>query len=409
MSSICHLKKTIGYLNEGEDLHGLFAYNEFTEDVEFLKSPIWNEKIKKGKMLDDDDLSEIRFYISTIHDYEPSKHIVAEACLLTSKFNTYHPVKEYIEKTNWDKVPRIDEWLIKSAKCEDNVYVRSASSKVLIAAVNRIYDPGCKFDHMLILEGRQRIGKSTLVEIMAIDWFLDTNFENRDKDLIDSFRGAMLIEISELSGMNKKEVDWLKGFLSRKVDRVRLPYASRSKDFKRKCIFIGTYNPSGNNMYLRDDTGNSRFWPIECKGNIDFEYLKKNRMQLWAEAYCRHKQGEKYYIHEPEALKILQGVHNEREFESPTYVKIKEWVRFRGEVTMNVIIEECLKINMEKQLPKSLASISTTVGIIMRKLKWTKGTNDLKHTYYAPGGGERDPEQETTPHIETQQEVQWEE
>jgi len=385
MTKNCPLLKTMGHFENDSNLTDLFTFNEFSEDIEYIKTPEWEKKIITGKVLDNEDITEIRYYISRAHNFEPPKHITGEACYLISKRNSHHPVKEYIESIIWDGVNRLDEWLIKSAGCDDNIYIRMASSKFLIAAVNRIYNPGCKFDHMIILEGDQRIGKSTLVEIMAGVWFLDTNFGNKDKDLIDSLRGSMLIEIAELDGMNKKDVAWLKGFLSRKVDRVRLPYAARSKDFKRKCVFIGTYNPSGNNMYLRDDTGNARFWPIECKKKIDFNYLHKNKDQIWAEAYDRYLKGEKYYIDDNNALEILNDTHQDRELESPTFYMIRKWLKSKSDfVLMEDVMQDCLKINMNGKIPKDLLSASTTIGIIMKKLKWCKGTKDNRDRYYAP-------------------------
>jgi len=238
---------------------------------------------------------------------------------------------------------------------------------------------------MMILEGGQGIGKSTLVEEMAGDWYLDTNFDNRDKDLVDSMRTAFLVEISELGGMNKKDIDWLKSFLTKKVDRVRLAYASRSKDFKRKNVFIGTYNPSGNNSYFRDDTGNRRFWPIECR-KVDLEYIKENKTQLWAEAYARFKANERYYIDDPHAVKIMLSMHAERELESPTHIRIQRWLDRtpRDEVDIMELIEDALGIRTEGKTPRELVFISSPIGIIMKKLGWRKGTNSNRSKYYAP-------------------------
>lgn len=382
------LSKTMGLLQNDTNLFDIFKFNEFSEDVEYTKTPEWDLGVIPGKSLDDQDLTQLRYYLGTIHDFEPARNIIGEACFLMAKRKSYHPIKKYIESVKWDNVKRIDTWLIDSINCDDNVYTRMASSKFLIAAVNRVYNPGCKFDHMLILEGPQGIGKSTLAEIMAGDWYLDTNFDHRDKDLIDSMRSSFIIEISELSGMNKKDVDWLKSFLSKKVDRIRLPYASRSKDFKRKSVFIGTYNPSGNNMYLRDDTGNRRFWPIECRESVNLAYLRANKAQLWAEAHHRYKLGEQYYIDDKVALMILANIHNDRELESPTHIMIREWLGVRNQVAMNEIIQDCLKINMEGKRPKDLLSAQTTIGIIMRKLKWRKGCNENRHIYYSPDNGD---------------------
>lgn len=385
MANFVPLKKTMNIFRCDCNLIDLFAFNEFKEDIEFLRPPEWDKTIGLGKTLDDQDLIQILNYFSQVHDYEPSFKTLGNVCFLLSMQHRYHPIKRYLEASEWDQTKRLDMWLTKALGCSDNVYTRAISAKFLIAAVKRVYEPGCKFDYMLILEGTQGAGKSTLIEELAPDFYLDTNFGHRDKDLIDSMRGSFIIEISELSGMNKKDVDWLKSFLSKKVDRVRLAYAVRSKDFKRKCVFMGTYNPSGNNMYLRDDTGNRRFWPVECGEKLDITYVKENRAQLFAEAIVRYKSGEKIFIEDEAALEILAGIHKERELESPTYHTIKEWLKHRGDnVRMNDIISDCLKISMANKMPRDILSVSTTIGIIMRKLRWRKGTNDDSDKYFAP-------------------------
>ncbi len=378
------LRKTMGIFTDDLNLSDIFAFNEFSEDIEFINTPEWNPSARNGKTLDDMDIIQLRYYLSRVHNYEPNKYIIGDCCFLLGKRKSYHPVKRYIEGQKWDLTPRLDTWLKECTGCEDNCYTRQVSAKILIAAVARVYNPGCKFDHMLILEGGQGIGKSTLVEELAGEWFLDTNFGHKDKDLIDCMRGAFIIEISELSGMNKKDVDWLKSFLAKKVDRVRLAYASRSKDFKRKCIFVGTYNPSGNNMYLRDDTGNRRFWCVECGDKMNVQYVKDHKAQIWAEALFRYNDGEKYFIDDPEALAILASVHGERELESPTYNMIKRWVIGRAEVSMEGILEDCMGMSTKGRAPKELLSASTTVGIIMRRLRWKKGTNESRNIYYNP-------------------------
>jgi predicted P-loop ATPase len=370
-------------------LFDLMKFNMFTEQIEFTRTPVWDASIFQDKTLDDEDLTQIKFYLSNIHDWEPNKYVIGEACFLMSKRKGYHPVKQFIEKEKWDGINRLESWLIESVGCDDNIYTRHAGAKFLIAAVNRVYNPGCKFDHMMILEGNQGIGKSTLIEEVAGEFYLDTSFEQKDKDLIDSICQAMIVEVSELSGMSKKDIEWVRGFISRKVDRIRLPYAARSKDFKRKCVFIGTHNPSGNNSYLKDDTGNRRYWCIECH-KINIDYIKKNRSQLWAEAFERYKKKEIYYIDNQDAIDIMKSMHSERELESPTELKIKRWLLSHPtrEVDMMEIIENCLKIQTDGKMPRDLVYVSTPVGIIMRKLGWRKVTNQNRSKYYNPNYSE---------------------
>lgn len=390
------LNKTMRVFSEDSNLNNVFCFNEFTGDVEFTTSPEWARHIRKGDFLSDEDISHIRYYISRVHNFEPNKTIVGEVSYLTSRENSYHPVKKYIEKEKWDGKLRLNTWLKEAIGCDDNIYTRMVGAKFLIAAVNRIYNPGCKFDHMMILEGDQGIGKSTLVEELAGNWYLDTNFDNKEKELIDIMRTAFIVEISELSGMTRKDVDWLKAFLTKKVDRARLAYAQRSKDFKRKSVFIGTYNPSGNNSYLTDDTGNRRFWCVECN-HINIDYVRKNKHQLWAEAYLRYQDQEQYFITDPDAIKIMLNMHQDREMYSPTHIDIQNWLSTkhgRVYVTIHEVIEEGMGIILRGKPPKETRSLHTIAGIILKKLKWKKGNNDNKHKYYNPEYKEKEKQEE---------------
>jgi len=376
------LEATVSAITDDHSFYDLLRLNLFSNDIEFTKEADWSNTIHADKCLEDEDLTAIRYYLSRTHGIEPSKQIVGEACYIVASRRSYHPIKQFIEQEEWDGVPRIDEWLIKASGCDDNKYTREVSAKFLIATVNRVYNPGCKFDHMVIFEGSQGLCKSTLVETIAGKFYLDTTFAHRDKDLVDAIRTSMIIEISELSGMDHKDVNWLKGFITRKVDRARLAYAMLTKDFKRKCVLVGTFNPSGNNTYLRDDTGNRRFWPIECK-KIDIEYIKANRGQLWAEALSR--KDEKYYLDDPETLLILSSLHEDRELESLSFYKIRDWINKNPDkdyVLMYDIIESGLGINTHGKEPRELLSYQTMAGIMMRKLKWVKGSNNNRDKYY---------------------------
>ena len=390
MSNTNPLTKTVSLLSNNYEMKDCFRFNLFSQDVEYKIKPIWDVYAEIGDPITDETLTKIRYYLGSVCNYEPKKTIVGEACFVMALRDTYHPVKNYIESEKWDGENRLERWLTITTGCDDNLYTQLVGKRFILACVNRVYNPGCKFDHMMILEGDQGIGKSTLVEELASDWYLDTSFENKDKDLVDSMREALIVEVSELAGMTKREVEWVKAFIVRKVDKVRLPYAARTKPFKRNCVFMGTYNPSGDNMYFRDDTGNRRFWPVECK-KIDITWLVENKKQLWAEALECYKRKELYYIYEQEAIDIMKNMHAERELESPTMVKIREWLRGQSSnVDMNDIIESALKINTDGKTPKELLSISTTVGIIMKKLGWSKGKNENRHKYYAPDYSEQE-------------------
>ena len=254
------------------DLKDLIAFNETFQNIQFLKD---FDLCKKDSYLEDKHESFLLYYLTTKLNAKVSKAEMGDALNVISHRHILNPVKDWLNSIEplWDKVPRLGTWLHRYAGADFNEYTGTVGKIALTAAVARIYEPGIKFDSILILEGAQGTFKSTLVETLGGSWYLDMSLKDSDKDIIDELRGCWIVEMSELSGFNKKEVDWLKGFLSRKVDRCRLSYGRRSQDFPRQVVFIGTMNPSGDNSYLRDDTGNRRFWPVSC-GKIDIAGLK---------------------------------------------------------------------------------------------------------------------------------------
>src|SRR5262249_7296663 len=169
---------------------------------------------------------------------------------------------------------------------EATEYTDAVGALMLIAAVRRIRQPGCKFDEMPVLESDQGKEKSTALRIMAVndDWFSDDVPLNADgKRVIEALRGRWIVEAAELNGMRKGEVEHLKAFLSRAEDRARMSYDRLCTEVKRQCVIIGTTNSS---EYLRDSPGNRRFWPVKIE-QFDCEALRRDRDQLWAEAAKR--------------------------------------------------------------------------------------------------------------------------
>jgi hypothetical protein len=206
-------------------------------------------------------------------------------------FGGFHPVKALLDSLEWDGTDRIDNWLHAYGGAEDTPYTRAVGRLVLIAAVRRIRQPGCKFDEMLILEGVQGTNKSTALQTLAMnkEWFTDNlPLDSDAKEQMESLAGKWIVEAGELNGMRKSDENHLKTFLSRSIDQARMAYGREVTRRPRQSIIIGSTNDG---KYLKDKTGNRRYWPVEIV-RFDLEALERDVFQLWGEACYYESQGE---------------------------------------------------------------------------------------------------------------------
>jgi predicted P-loop ATPase len=253
--------------------------------------------------------------------------------------NSFHPVQDYLKSLTWDGQPRIDNLFIEYLKTPNNAYYRTVARLSLIGAVTRVFEPGHKFDFCAILEGLQGRRKSTFIKVLGRDWSaeLDGDFAD-DRAMIEKMQGAWILEIPELSGFTKAEVNHIKAFMTRQEDRARMAYARRVSIFQRQCIFMGSTN---DRKYLKDETGGRRFWPVECTlgpdEEIDTDRLAENVDQIWAEAYQAYlaMRAEQpfgtlpLYIRDRDAAKIALALQESRRVESMTdnlRGMIEEWL-----------------------------------------------------------------------------------
>jgi predicted P-loop ATPase len=248
---------------------------------------------RKGAVIGDADLRAIKDWLVHSYRVEVPLQKVLEVIQTLSEANRHHPVQDYLNSLEWDGTERIDTWLkdLFGVRAKEP-YLSEVSSKTLIAMVKRAFEPGCKFDHVLVLEGlNQGEGKSRAVEALGGEaWSGRASFQMDQKDLVLAVRSKWLIELSELAGFGKKEQESIKAFLSERKDEIRLPYGKLPEEFPRQCVFIGTTNKS---EYLQDESGNRRYWPVRVGARVKVKKLLKLRNQLFAEAYFRYKLGEK--------------------------------------------------------------------------------------------------------------------
>lgn len=252
----------------------------------------------------DADLASLQAYVDRVyHIFSPGK--IKAALLTVTSERSFHPIREYLEKIPaWDGKKRIDTILIDYLGAEDNAYTRAAIRKSLVAAVARVYDPGIKFDYITVLVGPQGIGKSTLLAKLGGAYYSDalTIADMRDKTGPEKLQGYWILEISEMTGMKKVDVETVKSFASRQDDKFRVAYGTVVESHPRQCVMFGTTNTLTG--FLRDVTGNRRFWPIVVSGEGSLKPWEMDRSyidQIWAEAVALYNSGESMILAGDEA------------------------------------------------------------------------------------------------------------
>lgn len=282
-------------LNNDPKLAGRLAFNEMSHQVVTLKDLPWRKASKPSPWIDSDDAA-LRYYLERVYSLT-GKDRIFDAVNVVALKNSFHPVRDYLDSCKWDGVPRLDTLLIDYLGAEDSEYTRAVTRKTFTAAVARIYRPGCKFDYMLTLRGRQGIGKSALIAKLGGEWFSDTFSTMQGKEAYEQVQGVWLVEIGELAGMRKAEAETIKLYISKQSDRFRPAYGRRLQEFPRQCIFVGTTNEA---QFLRDSTGNRRFWivdtPDDPARDMWADLTPETIAQIWGEAVEAYKAGEKLYL-----------------------------------------------------------------------------------------------------------------
>jgi putative DNA primase/helicase len=294
-------------------LKGNFLFDEFSYKYLVTGALPWDHSMKAREWTDDDDAG-LNEFIETFYA-APAKAKYESAIALAFKNNTIHPVKQYLEGLVWDKQPRLENLLIDYLGAPDTEYTKFVMKKWLVAGVTRIYNPGAKFDYMLVLSGPTGIGKSTFLRKLAGDaWYTDSLKATEDKIVIETMCGKLIAEFGELAGMRKIEVEETKHFLTKTEFIARLAYKRRTTCNPIQWLYAGTTN---NAEFLKDKTGNRRFWPVDTTAGAHtksvFEGLDKERGQIWAEAMQLYKNGETIFLNKEQEQQA--GEQQEAHFE----------------------------------------------------------------------------------------------
>ena len=289
------IENVVIILNGDPGLVDKIGFNEMSHNIVALGSLPWR-KGKGERQWSDADDADLRYYLERVYGLS-GKDKIFDAVNVVAMAHKFHPVRDYLDACEWDEEPRLETLLIDYLGAEDSPYTRAVTRKALVAAVARIYRPGCKFDYMLTLRGRQGLGKSALIAKLGGEWFSDTFTTMQGKEAYEQVQGAWIVEVGELAGMRKAEAETIKLYISKQSDRFRPAYGRRLQEFPRQCIFIGTTNES---QFLRDTTGNRRFWVVDTpnKPRLDmWEELTPDMVrQIWGEAVALYHKGEELYL-----------------------------------------------------------------------------------------------------------------
>jgi predicted P-loop ATPase len=356
------LANAITALTYAAEWDGVLAFDEFALRAVALKAPPWVPEKEKPHWKESDwtATDDIRLADWLQHKgIMVNVPIAAQAVQAVAEKRKFHRVREYLDSLQWNGIPLLDEWLFRYTGVTPNDYTRAVGAKWCISAVARIYDPGCKVDTCLILQGEQGDLKSTALQALAVNpkWFTDQMDDVGTKDSQLQLAGVWIIELSELDSLSKSESGRIKAFLSRQTDRFRPPYGMRLITAPRQCVFTGSVNPE---TFLKDETGARRFWPVKVGvvGGVDIPALTKDRDQLWAEAVHRYRAGEKWWLDTPELIQQAKQEQSER-YEGGVWDDlITKWLKAptditsqplrheyeAGSVSADEILEHCLGI-----------------------------------------------------------------
>jgi len=326
-------------LRHAPEWEGVLAYDEFSLCTRIYAQPPWGGAGSGEEWSDHSDrlvaewLQHQGIFVSTA--------IASEAVALVSRDRTIHPVRDYLNGLTWDGQDRLRTWLATYLGADHSALTTAFGARWMVAAVARVLDPGVKSDSCLILEGAQGIGKSSALRILGSPWYTDDLPDVVSKDAAIQLRGVWIVEISELASFYGIEASKIKAFISRQRDRYRPPYGKSPIEVPRQCVFSGTVNQS---VYLRDETGGRRFWPVECHHLLRDE-LERDRDQLWAEAVHYYRQGFPWWLDTPELLAEAEGAQRQRFQEDVWEERIGVYVQGKDWVTIGQVLTSALDLS----------------------------------------------------------------
>ena len=378
---ITNLHNVMVVLRNDAALNNALVFDEML-GIDMLMVPLSgapNPQQFSPRPVDDHDITRIQEYLQCVGLDKVSKGTVRDAVELRARENPFHPIQDYLGKLHWDGQKRVEKWMPTYLHAESTPYTERVGVMFLVAMIARVLKPGCKFDYMLVLEGKQGARKSTACAILGGEFYSDHLPDvSGGKDVSQFLPGKWVIEVPELSALTNTEKNRLKAFITRQTEQYRPSYGRKQVAQQRQCVLIGTTNESS---YLRDETGNRRFWPVKV-GMIDTDALRKDRDQLLAEALHLFSQGTSWHPDREFEREHILPEQESRLEPDPWEDTIREYLLATKpeRVYLSALLENPLHI--EPKLRRR-AQQNRVAGILVR-LGWTRLKKDSKG--YFPWG-----------------------
>lgn len=387
---IVHCKaNAVTILRNDPDWLNVLAFNELSQGIVCRSAPPWHvDDAPNGPspVWTETDGDRVQNWLQRTWSLTVSEGTAYRAALMVAEARRFNPLREWLDSLEHDGVARVERLLHLYFGCEDTPYTRLVSRLFAVGSIDRAYEPGCKFDTMLVLEGIQDLGKSTgLRALYGSDYFRESPIDLRSNDRFLAMQGCWCREWPELDGHGKADERRVKSFLSAQIDDFRAPYGRTMVHIPRACVLAATVNPPQLG-YLVDETGNRRMLPVVCgvTGPIDVEGLARDRGIIWAEARDMSRAGVKRYPATREEKALCNGEQEQRMQSEVWAGKVKRYLdgmKPGSEVTIRQVLSECIDVKTADQDQRN----ATRVGIALARCGWVVVRRDgdgARERYY---------------------------
>jgi putative DNA primase/helicase len=364
-------------LTHAKEWAGVFGFDVRSEEPLVLSRPPFRDApahlLAAPRPLRDGDDVRVAAQLEEKHGISLSPAAAHAALNTAAEAKPFDRVKEYLEAVRWDGTERLGTWPVRYLGVEGSDYARAVGRSWMISGVARTFVPGCKADHVLVLEGPQGIGKSSALQVLAgTEYFGDDVPAIGTKDAQQYLGALWVVELAEMDAATRAEASTLKRFLTTAVDRYRASYGRRTIPHGRRCIFAGTVNLD---EYLRDETGGRRFWPVKV-GSIDLQALERDRDQLWAEAVAAYRAGEPWHLTDGGIITQAVEEQAKRQESDSWEAAVSKWLKGQGGgfVTTADVLTKAIGMRLDQTDKRA----SNRAGAVMRRLGWTYGEGEAE-------------------------------